>query len=314
MRKLTLILALVALFAYHAAAQVTQVSGQVLDEENGEPLTGAVVLVEGTNNAVTTDIDGYFELKGLTPAHQSISVSYVGFSKKTQPAKAQMKIYLTPTSRQMDELIVVAFGKQKREALSGRVAGMQMTENNSLATGATPTIRVRGFSSLNANNQPLIVLDGLPYSGYLNDLNPADIENITVLKDAASNALYGARGANGVIMITTKNAKRGNTSVTLDAKWGVNTNGRTEYDLIDNAGEYYEAYYMGLRNYFMYRQENPMSFEQAHIQANNTLGLPDTKMGLGYMVYDVPLSRQLAERRYPQRFPSGVQHQCDRRQ
>ena len=128
MRKLTLILALVALFAYHAAAQVTQVSGQVLDEENGEPLTGAVVLVEGTNNAVTTDIDGYFELKGLTPAHQSISVSYVGFSKKTQPAKAQMKIYLTPTSRQMDELIVVAFGKQKREAFTGSATVVSSAE------------------------------------------------------------------------------------------------------------------------------------------------------------------------------------------
>lgn len=312
MRKLTLILALVALFAYHAAAQVTQVSGQVLDEENGEPLTGAVVLVEGTNNAVTTDIDGHFELKGLTPAHQSITVSYVGFTKKTQPAKAEMKIYLTPTARLMDELIVVAFGKQKREAftgsatvvsaaeisqqqvnnpieaLNGRVAGMQMMESNSLAAGAAPTIRVRGFSSLNANNEPLIVLDGLPYSGYLNDINPADIENMTVLKDAASNALYGARGANGVIMITTKNAKRGNTSITLDAKWGVNTDGRTEYDLIDNPGEYYEAYYLSLRNYFMYRQENPMSFDQAHITANNTLGLPYTRMGLAYMVYDIP--------------------------
>ena len=312
MRKLTLLLALVALLACHAAAQVTQVSGQVFDKENGEPLIGAVVLVEGTSNAVTTDIDGRFQLKGLTPAHQSISVSYVGFAKETQPAKAEMKIYLTPTTRQMDELIVVAFGKQKREAftgsatvvsaaeisqqqvnnpvqaLNGRVAGMQMMESNSLAAGAAPTIRVRGFSSLNANNEPLIVLDGLPYSGYLNDINPADIENMTVLKDAASNALYGARGANGVIMITTKNAKRGNTSITLDAKWGVNTDGRTEYDLIDNAGEYYEAYYLGLRNYFMYRQENPMSFDQAHITANNTLGLPYTRMGLAYMVYDVP--------------------------
>ena len=312
MRKFTLLLALVALVACHAAAQVTQVSGQVFDKENGEPLLGATVSVAGTSIAVATDSEGRFRLTGLTPAHQTVTVSYVGYDKESQTAKAEMKFFLTSKSQMMDEVIVVAFGKQKREAftgsatvvssqeiaqqqvnnpieaLSGKVAGMQMTESNSLSTGATPTIRVRGFSSLNANNQPLIVLDGLPYSGYLNDLNPADIENITVLKDAASNALYGARGANGVIMITTKSAQRGKTRVTLDAKWGVNSNGRTEYDIIDNPGEYYEAYYMGLRNYFMYRQENPMSFEQAHILANNTLGLPDTKMGLGYMVYDVP--------------------------
>lgn len=312
MRKLTLLLALVALFACHAAAQVTQVKGQVFDSENGEPLPGATVLVDGTSIAVPTDIDGCFTLKGLPADHQSVTVSYVGYAKQTQKAQAEMTFRLHPAAHTMDEVIVVAFGKQKREAftgsatvvsaqeitqqqvnnpiqaLSGRVAGMQMTENNSLATDAAPDIRVRGFSSLNANNQPLIVLDGLPYSGFLNDLNPADIENITVLKDAASNALYGARGANGVIMITTKSAQRGKTRVTLDAKWGVNTDGRTEYDLIDNPGEYYEAYYMGLRNYFMYRQDSPMSFEQAHIQANNTLGLPDTKMGLGYMVYDVP--------------------------
>lgn len=312
MRKLTLLLALVALLACHAAAQVTQVTGQVFDKENGEPLTGAVVLVEGTKKAVATDLDGRFQLSGLTAEHQTITVSYVGFAKETLTAQSEMKIYLTSTSHQLDELIVVAFGKQKREAftgsatvvsaaeitqqqannpidaLSGRVAGMQMTESNSMATDATPQIRVRGFSSLNANNQPLIVLDGLPYSGYLNDINPADIENITVLKDAASNALYGARGANGVIMITTKSAKRGKTSITVDAKWGVNTNGRTEYDIIDNPGEYYEAYYMALRNNYMYRQENAMPFGQAHIQANNTLSLPSSRQGLGYMVYDVP--------------------------
>lgn len=312
MRKLTLLLALVALLACHAAAQVTQVTGQVFDKENGEPLTGAVVLVEGTKKAVATDLDGRFQLSGLTAEHQTITVSYVGFAKETLTAQAEMKIYLTSTSHQLDELIVVAFGKQKREAftgsatvvsaaeitqqqannpidaLSGRVAGMQMTESNSMATDATPQIRVRGFSSLNANNQPLIVLDGLPYSGYLNDINPADIENITVLKDAASNALYGARGANGVIMITTKSAKRGKTSITVDARWGVNTNGRTEYDIIDNPGEYYEAYYMALRNNYMYRQENAMPFGQAHIQANNTLSLPSSRQGLGYMVYDVP--------------------------
>lgn len=300
------------LLVCHAVAQVTQVSGQVIGKSDGLPIIGAVVAVEGTKIVTLTDIDGHFSLSGLTPDHQMITVTYVGYKKETVKAEREMKIYLDTESRLMDEVIVVAFGKQKREAftgsatvitadeitrmqvnnpieaLNGKVAGMQMTDANSLSTDATPTIRIRGFSSLNANNEPLIVLDGLPYSGYLNDINPADIENMTVLKDAASNALYGARGANGVIMITTKGAKSGKTKIDFEAKWGVNTNGRTEYDIIDNPGEYYEAYYLGLRNYFMYRYGNPMSFDAAHIKANNTLGAEYTKMGLGYMVYDVP--------------------------
>lgn len=217
----------------YTEAQVTQVSGQVFDKENNEPITGATVSVQGTSLAVATDIEGRFQLVGLTPSHQTIDVSFVGYEKVSLPAQSEMTIYLTTKATMMDEVIVVAFGKQKREAftgsasvvtadeitrlqvtnpveaLNGNVTGLQMSDNNSLATGATPTIRVRGFSSLNASNDPLIVVDGLPYSGYLNDLNPADIENMTVLKDAASNALYGARGANGVIMITTKNAQRG---------------------------------------------------------------------------------------------------------
>ncbi len=317
MRKLTLLFALLTLFAGYAAAQVTQVSGQVFDKADGLPVIGATVSVEGTKIVGITDVDGRFSLKGLTPAHQTISVSFIGYEKVSTPAKSEMKIYLETKAQMMDEVIVVAFGKQKREAftgsaavvtaaeitqqqvtnpieaLNGKVAGLQMTDNNSLATGTEPTIRIRGFSSLNANNQPLIVVDGLPYSGYLNDLNPADIESMTVLKDAASNALYGARGANGVIMITTKGAQRGETRVNFDAKWGVNTNGRVEYDLIDNPGEYYEAYYMALRNNYMYRQENPMPFDQAHITANKTLGLPYTQQGLGYMVYDVPQGEYL---------------------
>lgn len=99
---------------------------------------------------------------------------------------------------------------------------MQLT-NTSGQPGESPTIRIRGFSSLNAGNDPLWIVDGMPYSGDLNNLNPSDIESMTVLKDAASNSLYGARGANGVVMITTKKAKSQEAHVTIDAKWGVNS-------------------------------------------------------------------------------------------
>lgn len=307
-----LFLTLLMLYAGNAAAQITRVEGQVFDKEDGEPIVGATVSVDGTTIATATDIDGKFTLNGLPSAHQKITVTYIGYEKQTLKAEPNMKVYMVTKAEMMDEVIVVAFGKQKREAftgsasvinsaditrqqvtnpieaLKGMVPGLQMTDNNGNTSGSDPEIRIRGFSSLNANNEPLIVVDGLPYSGYMSDINPADIETMTVLKDAASNALYGARGANGVIMITTKNAQRGNTKVNFDAKWGVNTNGRVEYDLIDNPGEYYEAFYLAHRNNFQYRQENPLNANQAHIKANAMIPLNGEQGGLGYVVYTVP--------------------------
>ncbi|WP_303332379.1 TonB-dependent receptor plug domain-containing protein, partial [uncultured Muribaculum sp.] len=221
-----------------------------------------------------------------------------------------MTVHLAVKSEMMDEVMVVAFGKQKREsftgsasvlsadaiskqqvtnpieALDGLVTGLQMTQTNSF--GSDPSILIRGIGSINASTAPLIVLDGLPYNGYWNDINPADIQNITVLKDAASNALYGARCANGVILITTKSAQRGETRVNITAKWGVNTDGRIQYDYIDNPGEYYAAHYTALRNYLVnVKKQNP---GQAHINANRYIGesASEGHGGLGYMVYNVP--------------------------
>ncbi|MDE5975373.1 MAG: TonB-dependent receptor plug domain-containing protein, partial [Muribaculaceae bacterium] len=170
------------------------------------------------------------------------------------------------------------------EALNGLVTGMNMTESNTL-TG-DPTINIRGISSINASNEPLIVLDGMPYSGYMTDINASDIASMTVLKDAASNALYGARGANGVILITTKSASRGKTKVTLNAKWGANTDGRVRYETIDDPGQYYEAFYTAWKNYNIY--EKGMNAGMAHVSANQMLGAPVSEGGLGYMVYAVP--------------------------
>lgn len=310
-----LLMALLMLYAINLPAQVRHVEGQVFGLEDGQPVIGASIIVEGTDIATISDIDGSFVLDKLPANCQKITVSYVGYETQSLDITAHMKIFLQVKSELMDEVIVVAFGKQKREAftgsasvissenierkqttnpidaLKGMVPGLQMTDNNGNATGSDPTIRIRGYSSLNANNEPLIVLDGLPYSGYLSDINPADIENMTVLKDAASNALYGARGANGVIMITTKNAQRGTTKVNFDAKWGVNTNARVEYDLIDNPGEYYEAFYLAHRNNFQYRQNNTAA--EAHMKANAIMGRSGEEGGLGYIVYSVPQGEML---------------------
>jgi len=128
-------------------------------------------------------------------------------------------------------------------------------------------------------------VDGTPYEGDLNNLNPNDIESMTVLKDAASNALYGARGANGVIMVTTKKARGQEATVTVDAKWGVNSRAMQSYDYIKNPAQYYETYYTALNSY--YRSQG-MSESTAHAMANKNLAASKNDGGLGYMVYSVP--------------------------
>lgn len=299
---------LIALTTLSVIAQTAQVKGTVFSQEDNEPIAGATVRIDGTDLVMATDLDGNFSFAKVPSTAHKLTVSYIGYTPQTVTIKPDLQIYLVVNADILDEVIVVAFGKQKREsftgaatvigsaelkkqtvvnpieALNGRVTGMQMTETNSFIDD--PSITIRGIGSLNAKTTPLIILDGLPYKGYLNDLNTSDIDNITVLKDAASNALYGARGANGVILITTKNAQKGTTRVNFDAKWGVSSDARVHYDYIDNPGEYYEAQYLALTNYAKYRQG--MGAGQAHVWANNTLGKSATDGGLSYMVYSVP--------------------------
>ncbi|MCM1356002.1 MAG: SusC/RagA family TonB-linked outer membrane protein [Staphylococcus sp.] len=313
MRKIMLFCAFLLLAVVNASAQNVRVTGQVLSAEDDLPLIGATVRVQGTSIAAATDANGEFTLSGLPAANKHLEISYIGFQTKVVDIQPNLKIYLEPQSEMMDEVMVVAFGKQKREsftgsasvvssadierqqvtnpleALNGNVTGLQMTETNSF--GSDPSITIRGIGSITAGTEPLIVLDGLPYNGYYNDINPADIASMTVLKDAASNALYGARGANGVILITTKNAGRSATKVTFGAKWGANSDGRVKYDAISAPGQYYEAHYAAMRNYYMNSQKQ--SFNQAHLNANNVLGGDMGLGGLGYMIYTVPEGQTL---------------------
>ena len=135
------------------------------------------------------------------------------------------------------------------DALKGKASGIQINTASG-QPGSTPTIRIRGVNSINAGLSPLIVLDGSPFDGDLNQINPIDVESMTVLKDAASSALYGARGGNGVILITTKKAKTGeNATITVDAKWGANSKAMPEYKVIKSPAKYYEVWYSGLNRY-----------------------------------------------------------------
>ena len=311
-RRLTMILAGLFLSLGMALAQ-TQVTGTVVSADDGEPVIGASVLIIGTDAGTVTDINGKFSVS-LPAGKNSLRISYVGMITQDVAAKNGMRIELKSETTDLDEVMVVAFGTAKKSAftgsakvidseslslsqvtdvtsaLSGAVPGVTLTSSNG-GPGASPTIRIRGFSSLNAGNDPLIIVDGAPFSGDLNNLNPNDVESMTVLKDAASSALYGARGANGVIIITTKQAKRGQDAVvTFDAKWGGNTRALQHYDVISDPAHYYEMQYEALKNYYI---DHGQSAEQAWVTANSLLtGAPD-QGGLGYNIWTIPQGQYL---------------------
>ena len=283
-------------------------SGTVVDQ-NGEPLVGAQVKVKGSHEVTATDADGKFTLPASVKRGAEVEVTYVGMEPQSLKAQQGMRVSMKDSQEQLDELLVVAFGQQKKSSftgsagvvkadvldkkqltnvfsgLQGEVAGVQMTNTSGDPT-ATPSFAIRGFGSINAGTSPLIIVDGAPYDGGWNNLNPNDVESVTVLKDAASNALYGARGANGVIMITTKHGKADRTVVSFDAKWSANSRATVDYDRITDPAQYYETYYKALYNYNV--RDKGLSAYDAHVAANNTLGATGDQGGLGYIVYSVP--------------------------
>lgn len=290
-------------------AQDVNVTGTVTDAETGEPVPFASIQIKGTLTGGSSDADGKYSI--LVHEDAVLIFSSIGYQTMEigVDGKSTLNVSLSPDTEMLDETIVVAFGTSTREsftgsatvvnsgdiakvqssdvtrALEGVVAGVQMTTSSG-SLGQSPSIMIRGVSSINAGNSPLYVIDGVPYSGDMNNINPNDIESMTVLKDAASNALYGARGANGVIMITTKKAKSGDAIVNIDAKWGWNTKALQEYDYITNPAEYYEAHYSALYNY--YRYGRGMSAAEAHLTANNNVAGSSSNGGLGYQVFTVP--------------------------
>ena len=311
MKRVLFLLTYICLGIGMATAQVSKVTGKVYSEADGEPVIGASVLVEGTTLGASTDIEGNFTIENVPASAKTIRVSYVGMTTQQVHivrGKA-MKIVMVEDAKVLDDVMVVAFGTAKKSAftgsakvidsellentqvtnvanaLSGKVAGVQLTSNNG-APGSQATINIRGISSINAGTSPLIIVDGAPYSGDLNNINPNDVESMTVLKDAASNALYGARGANGVIMITTKQAsKKGDAVVTFDAKWGANSNALQKYEVVTNPAHYYEMHYSALYNRYI---NDGLSQGDAWIKANQNLCAAAGDGGLGYNIYTVP--------------------------
>lgn len=292
-----------------AFAQDITVKGVVTDASNGETLPGVAVMIAGTTTGTVTEFDGSYSIS--VPSDGTLRFTSIGYKAVDVAVngKAAISVTLEPDAELLQETIVVAFGTATKEsftgsakvvgsesietsqvsnaiqALNGKVAGVQMMNSTGSPGDDGISIRVRGFGSINAGQSPLIVLDGIPYDGTMKDINPNDIESMTVLKDAASNALYGSRGANGVIMITTKKANGRAAQVKFDAKIGVNSRGIRDYDYISTPSAYYEAHYKALYNSYV---NAGMSAFDAHEKANTVVAGPSASGGLGYQVYSVP--------------------------
>lgn len=295
MKRTILFLFLSLVMTSFAFAQEIVVNGTVTDKTNGELLPGANVIVKGTTTGATTDFDGNYT---ISVASDGVLVfSFMGMKTVEVPVNGQttINVALDYESELLDDVIVVAYGTTTKEAftgaaevvdneviadrpvtsfekaLQGTTAGLQVT-NSSGQPGSSATVRIRGIGSLNASSAPLYVIDGVPMAGSLSDINPNDIESLTVLKDAAAASLYGSRAANGVILITTKQAKAGQTQITFDANYGVSSRVSDGYALM-NSTQIYEQQWMGLYN----RQildgfSNTDAIAYAHANVQNVVG------------------------------------------
>jgi len=268
-RKLMLLLACLFVGIGLVTAQTQKVTGVVISEEDGQPVIGASVLVKGTQIGAITGVDGDFTLPNVPSSAKTLVISYIGMKTQEVSIRANMKVSMKPDTEVLDEVVVTGYGVQRKasftgaaavvgkdvlakktdanfvKALEGAVPGIQMNNSTSMP-GIWGSIYVRGRGSLNSGTQPLYVIDGMPVDSDTDDnsltystnntidpmssLNPADIESITVLKDAAATAIYGSRAANGVIVVTTKKGAEGKFNINLDIKQGFVTTANNNMD------------------------------------------------------------------------------------
>ena len=294
-RKIVLSLIAVLGICAFAMAQNRQVSGTVTGAD-GTPVAGATVMVDGTQVGTTTGADGKFIISA--PTNGTLAVSFIGYQSQKVPVagKTVLNVTLAEDTHNIDDVIVVAYGTAKKEsftgsaaviksenlekrvvanvskALEGQVAGVQTTSGTG-QPGSSASIAIRGFGSINASANPLYVVDGVAYSGQINAINPEDIESITVLKDASAGALYGARGANGVIVINTKRGREGSVEVNFKATLGVSSRAIPDYDLV-NQREYVELNWQSLYNsaYFTSGYSDTAARAYASSRLGGTLG------------------------------------------
>ena len=275
MRKLKFFLSCVMLFAvgFLAYAQNINVSGKVTDAQTGESVPFASIQVKGTMTGTATDADGNYTIS--VPRNAILVFSSIGYLNQEAAVEGRsvVNIMLAPDTESLEELVVVAYGTVNKKdftgsaasldskklevrpvtnatnALEGITSGVQFTSASG-QPGSSGSIRIRGFGSINADSAPLYVVDGVPFDGSISNINSDDIESITVLKDAASSALYGARAANGVVLITTKKGRSERLTSNVRVNHGFSVRGIPEYDRLD-AYQYVPMEWEIMRNGFL---------------------------------------------------------------
>lgn len=278
--------------------QQKKINGVVMDK-SGAPIIGANILVKGTTNGTITDMEGRFSLE--VPANATLQVSYIGYRTQDLEVGNQtsLSVKLLDDTEALDEVVVVAYGTQKArsvtgamskldadelsdmpvsqigEKLQGKFTGVQINQANGEPNGGL-TIRIRGAASINGGNEPLVVIDGFPTTSGLASISPDEIENITVLKDAASASLYGSRAANGVILVTTKSAKgvnAGKPSVDFSAYFGidkVSNQGRPDVMNAQEFAQFKKEYYEDQARYEGYTGGVPECYQNPSAIQNGT--------------------------------------------
>jgi TonB-linked SusC/RagA family outer membrane protein len=274
-RKLVFLMLFVCCF-YGIYAQTAQrvIRGVVTSAEDGSSIPGVSVVVKGSTLGVTTNIEGVYELTVPEDA-EFLTFSYIGMVSQEVAIddKNVINVVMQKDVVSVEEVVVIAYGTAKKSsftgsastvtaeklegrtvssvtsALEGSVAGIQSTSTGE--PGSAPAIRIRGIGSISASSAPLYVVDGIPYDGNISAINPDDIESMSVLKDASASALYGARGANGVIMITTKKGKAGEPKLRFKSTFGTMARSIDRYETV-SASEYMELTYEGYRNQLQY--------------------------------------------------------------
>jgi TonB-linked SusC/RagA family outer membrane protein len=304
MKKILLGFVFVLLASVSVMAQNKTITGRATSPGEPEGLIGVNVLVKGTTIGVVTDLDGRYTL--LAPESATTLVfSYIGYRSVEEQIgnRSEINVVMEEDSQNLEEVIITAYGgtvdkgnftgsavalkgdqianrpiNNVVNAIEGQAPGV-ITTSASGQPGSTPAVRIRGIGSVNSSSSPLYVVDGVPYDGALSNLNPEDIEDMTILKDASSAALYGSRAANGVIMITTKTGKKNKPTFNLRLQQGISSRALPEYDRV-NADQYYPLVWESLRNSQL--GNGASGADAAAFASNNLIDI------LGYNIYNVP--------------------------
>ena len=294
-QRLTMFIVSLFLFVGTALAQ-TKVTGTVISQEDGEPIIGATIKIVGAGTGAITNFDGQFTVT-MPEGKDMIEITYLGCKTETLKAINGMRVMMKPDTETLEEVVVVAYGTAKKQSITGSVSTVdqkviekRITSNVTSALegaapgvqvnntygepGAEPTIRIRGIGSLNGSNTPLYVVDGIIYNGNIADLNPEDIKTMSVLKDAASAALYGNRASAGVVIITTKSgvSHEGNSSIDLKINHGFYNRGIKEYDRL-GVNDYMETSWKAMKNWAMtgsmgLSEDEAKAYASAHLASD----------------------------------------------